>query len=113
MIKSISLLTRKSGETRDAFLKEWIEVHAPLAHGIPGLHRYCLNFIQAEPDRPDVPTQAVRCDGIAELWYLSRADMERALASPEMKRLRAHGATFIGEIKSYTVEEKVIIGGTV
>jgi uncharacterized protein (TIGR02118 family) len=111
MLKSISLLTRKAGDSREAFLKAWVDEHAPMAIGIPGLHRYCLNIIQSEPDRPDVPTQPVKCDGIAELWYLTRADMERAVASPEMKRLRAHGATFIGEIKSYTVEEKVIIGG--
>lgn len=113
MIKSISLLTRKAGDTREQFLKAWIEEHAPLAHGIPGLHRYCLNLIQSEPSRPDVPTQTVTCDGIAELWYLTRADMEQALASPEMRRLRDHGATMIGEIKSYTVEEKIIIGGKV
>ena len=82
-----------------------------MAHGIPGLHRYVLNIIEAEPTRPDVPTQSIQCDGIAELWFADHAAMQRAAASPEMKRLREHGATFIGLIKSYSVDEKVIIEG--
>ena len=47
--------------------------------------------------------------GIAELWYDDRAAMEHANASQEAKRLHADGALFIGRIKSFIVEEKVII----
>ena len=36
--------------------------------------------------------------------------MEAAARSPEMKALHADGATFIGRIKSYIVEEKAVIG---
>ena len=39
MIKSISLLTRKDGWTHEQFVKHWVEVHAPLAHAVPGLRR--------------------------------------------------------------------------
>ena len=60
MIKSISLLTRKDGMTHEQFMKHWVEVHAPLAHGVPGLY--------------------------------------------------ADGALFIGRIKTFAVEERVIIG---
>jgi hypothetical protein len=38
--------------------------------------------------------------------------MQKVIASPEMKRLRAHGATFIGQIKMFRTEEKVIIDRT-
>jgi hypothetical protein len=51
----------------------------------------------------------VEVDGIAELWYDDRAAMERANATPEAKRLHADGTLFIGRIKSFVVEEKVII----
>src|ERR1700756_1130793 len=59
--------------------------------------------------RPDIPATDVEIDGIAELWYDNRAAMERANASPEAKALHADGALFIGRIKSFITEEKVII----
>jgi uncharacterized protein (TIGR02118 family) len=109
VIKSIGLLTRKDGLTREDFVKHWLEVHAPLAHAVPGVRRYVQSHIVAERTRPDIPTTDVEIDGIAELWYDDRAAMERANASPEAKRLHADGALFIGRIKSFIVEEKVII----
>ncbi len=48
-------------------------------------------------------------DGIAELWYDDRDAMERALASPQSKALHADGALFIGRIKSFIVEEKIVV----
>ena len=101
MIKSVGLLTRKGGLTHEDFVKHWLEVHAPLAHAVPGVRRYVQSHI--------VETTDVEIDGIAELWYDDRAAMERANASAEAKRLHADGALFIGRIKSFVVEEKVII----
>ena len=109
MIKSIGLLTRKDGLTHEQFTKHWVEIHAPLAHAVPGLRRYVQSHIIAERTRADIPTTAVDIDGIAELWYDDRAAMERAMATPEAKALHADGALFIGRIKSFVVEEKVII----
>jgi len=43
------------------------------------------------------------------LWFDDRAAMDRANASPEAKRLHDDGALFIGAIKTFIVEEKVII----
>jgi uncharacterized protein (TIGR02118 family) len=111
VIKSISLLTRKDGMTHEQFIKHWVEVHAPLAHGVPGLRRYLQSHILEERKRPDIPSTDVEVDGIAELWYDDRDVMARAIASPEAKALYADGALFIGKIKSFTVEERVIIGG--
>ena len=109
MIKSISLLTRREGLTHTDFVKHWVEVHAPLAHAVPGLRRYVQSHIVEERTRPDIPTTDVDIDGIAELWYDDREAMARANASPEAKALHADGALFIGRIKSFTIEEKVII----
>jgi uncharacterized protein (TIGR02118 family) len=108
VIKSIGLLTRKDGLTHEDFVKHWLEVHAPLAHAVPGVRRYVQSHIIAERTRPDIPTTDVEIDGVAELWYDDRAAMERANASPEAQRLHADGALFIGRIKSFIVEEKVI-----
>jgi len=109
VIKSISLLTRKAGMTHEQFVEHWIVVHAPLAHAVPGLRRYVQSHIVEERTRPDIPTTPVDVDGIAELWYDDREAMTRAHASPEAKALHADGALFIGRIKTFTVEEKVIV----
>ncbi|HUO64335.1 MAG TPA: EthD domain-containing protein [Terriglobales bacterium] len=112
MIKSVSLLTRKPGMTHEQFMAHWMEIHAPLAHAVPGLRRYVQSHILDEPTRPDIPTTAVDVDGIAELWYDDRAAMTRAHASPEAKALFADGALFIGRIKTFIVDEKVLIPPT-
>lgn len=109
MIKSIGLLTRKDGLSHEEFVRHWFEVHAPLAHAVPGLRRYVQAHIVEERTRPDIPASEVEIDGIAELWYDDRAAMERANRTPEAQRLLADGALFIGRIKSFLVEEKVII----
>jgi uncharacterized protein (TIGR02118 family) len=109
LIKSIGLLTRKGGLTHEEFVKHWIEIHAPLAHAVPGVRRYVQSHILEERTRPDIPASDVDIDGIAELWYDDRSALEAANASPEGKRLHADGALFIGRIKSFLVEEKVVI----
>jgi len=109
VIKSIGLLTRKEGMTHEQFVKHWVDVHAPLAHAVPGIRRYVQSHIVEERRRPDIDALDVEIDGIAELWYDDREAMARALATPEAKALHADGALFIGRIKSYTIEEKVII----
>jgi uncharacterized protein (TIGR02118 family) len=108
VIRSVSLLTRREGLTYEQFVKHWVEVHAPLAHAVPGIKRYVQLHIVEERRRPDIPAIDVDIDGIAELWYNDRESMQRALASPEAKRLLADGALFIGRIKTFTVEENVI-----
>jgi len=109
MIKSVSLLTRKAGLSHEEFVKHWLDVHAPLAHDVPGLRRYVQSHIVGERTRPDIPATDVEVDGVAETWYDDLAAMDRANASPEAKTLHADGALFIGRIKSFITEEKVII----
>ena len=109
MMKSLSLLTRRAGLSREAFVRHWIEIHAPLARAVPGVRRYVQNHIEGERSRADIPTTEIAVDGIAELWYDDRAAMDRANASPEAKRLHDDGALFIGGIKTFIIEEKVII----
>ena len=109
MIKSLSLLTRRPELSHDEFVRHWVEIHAPLAHAVPGVRRYVQNHIRGERTRAEIATTEVAVDGIAELWYDDQAAMERANASPEAKRLHDDGALFIGGIKSFVIEEKLII----
>ncbi len=94
MIKSVSLLVRKEGLTHAQFMKHWVDVQS---------------YILEERTRPDIPAMPGEVDGIAELWFDDRESMTRAMATPEAKALHADGALFIGRIKSFTVDEKVII----
>ena len=110
MIKTIGLLTRRDDWTHERFMKHWVEVHAPLAHAVPGLRRYVQNHIAGERTRADIPATDVAIDGIAELWFDDQAALEAAAKTPEMKALHADGALFIGRIRSYVVEEKTVIG---
>ncbi len=110
MIKTVGLLTRKQGWTHEQFMTHWVEIHAPLAHAVPGLRRYVQNHIHGERTRPDIPATEVEIDGVAELWFDDAAALQKAAQSPEMQALHADGAQFIGRIKSYTVEEKIVVG---
>ena len=109
MIKRLSLLTRKAGLTHDDFVRHWLEVHGPLALNVPGIRRYVQSHIQGETVRADIPAPDLEIDGIAELWYDSVEAMERSSATPEALALYADGALIIGQIKSFVIEEKVII----
>jgi uncharacterized protein (TIGR02118 family) len=109
VIKVVGLLTRKQGTTHEAFVRHWLDIHGPLAHAVPGIRRYVQSHITGTRTRPDIPETNVDIDGIAELWYDDQEAMQRAGASPEMNALTDDGALFIGQIKTYVIEERQII----
>jgi uncharacterized protein (TIGR02118 family) len=76
---------------------------------VPGIRRCVQSHITGTRARPDIPDTDVEVDGIAELWFDDQEALQRAAASPEMKRLTDDGALFIGRIKTYVIEEKQII----
>ncbi len=109
MIKRISLLSRKPALSHEEFVDHWLHVHGPLALAVPGIRRYVQSHIKGETTRADIPAPDMEIDGIAELWYDSMEAMERSSATAEAQELYADGALIIGRIKSYVIEEKVII----
>jgi uncharacterized protein (TIGR02118 family) len=109
MIKVLGLLTRRPELTHEAFVKHWLEIHGPLALAVPGIRRYVQSHIVGTRTRPDIPETDVEVDGIAELGFDDEAALQRASASPEMKRLTDDGALIIGQIKTYIIDEKQII----
>ena len=48
MIKSLSLLTRKSAMSKEEFRRIWVGEHAPLVHAVPQVRRYVLSFVLDE-----------------------------------------------------------------
>ena len=77
MIKVVRLLTRKPELTHEQFVRHWLEIHAPLAHAVPGVRRYVQSHIVGTRTRSDIPETDVEIDGIAELWYDDEATMTR------------------------------------
>jgi uncharacterized protein (TIGR02118 family) len=109
MIKILGLLTRKPGISHQEFVRHWFDVHGPLALAVPGIRRYVQSHITGSRTRPDIPETDVDVDGVAELWYDDLESFQRAAATPQMKALTDDGALFIGQIKTYVIEERQII----
>jgi len=109
MIRVLGLLTRKPSLTHGAFVDHWLNIHGPLALAVPGIRHYVQSHITGTHTRPDIPETTVEVDGVAELWYDDLESLQRAAASPEMKRLTDDGALIISQIKSYIIDEKEII----
>lgn len=110
MIKRASLLARKPDQTREEFLKHWLEVHAPIAYGIPGIYKYTCTVITKSTYRKDGPLpMEVEVDGIAEMWFEDQASFDLAIKSPAFAALRADGAAFIGKEIDFITEENVIV----
>jgi uncharacterized protein (TIGR02118 family) len=109
MIKVLGLLTRKPGLSHAEFVRHWFDVHARLAHAVPGIRRYVQSHITGTRSRPDIAETDIEVDGIAELWFDDLDSFQRAAATPEMKALTDDGALFIGQIKTYIIEERQII----
>jgi uncharacterized protein (TIGR02118 family) len=90
VIKSIGLLKRKKGLTREQFLQHYEKIHAPLflSKNVPGLTKY----VQNHPAKGAGPEFETDIDGISELWF---DDLESLNAfyqwmhsSPEAQDLR-------------------------
>jgi uncharacterized protein (TIGR02118 family) len=76
MIKSMTLIKRKPGLSREEFIQHYEEVHAPLAlKHFPTFVRYARNYVITFPDaeEPDF-------DCITEIWF---DDIEGAMAVTE------------------------------
>ncbi len=109
MIKSLSLLTRKAGMTKEEFRKVWEAEHAPMVRKVPGVRKYVLSFVVQEPATANAPIQAMNVDAMAELWYDDFAALDRAKASPELQAVLANGTKYLGAIKTFITEEVEII----
>ncbi|MSO57459.1 MAG: EthD family reductase [Thermoleophilia bacterium] len=101
MFKAIILLTRKEGMTHEAFLSHWEHSHLPLARTLPRLRRLVFNTV-LDPEAP--------YDGVAELWFDSREDMEAAYASEIGKVVAADSLAHVSTRVRMPVAEQAILG---
>ncbi len=100
MIKRVSLVRRKLGMSREAFLVHWMGPHAAIVRQLPGLRGLRFGVVQRW-----TPGEAA-WDGVGELWFDSMEAADRAFAAePHASRLREDRLTFLGEAQAAFVEE--------
>lgn len=109
MIKIVALLTRSEQLSHEEFIRRWVDHHAPLALAVEGIRKYVVCPVDGTLTRPDIPSQGVGVDGIAELWFDNRDSMHSALDSPDGKALTNDGVEFIGRIEMFICDELPII----
>lgn len=74
MFKAMILLTRRADLTHDAWVRWWLDEHAPRAARLPNVRRAVFNVVEAGADDAGV-------DGVSELWFDSQADFDAAYAT--------------------------------
>jgi quinol monooxygenase YgiN len=111
MIKSIALLVRKDGTTREEFMQWLVQQHAPAAKALPGVRGYIVHEIVREMTRPDIPVLNIGSpiDSIVEIWADDAAALERLQQSVEYQRWAAAELSHVGRMHAFTAQEDIII----
>ncbi|HZR26686.1 MAG TPA: EthD family reductase [Vicinamibacterales bacterium] len=102
MTKVLFVAKKRQDLTDDAFISYWQQVHAPLVARIPGVRRYVINAVI--PD--DSLTKSV-CDGIAEVWFDSRAALQDGVASAAGQAAVADIPNFCSPASGTVVAEEI------
>lgn len=99
MIKLMYILKRKDGMSREEFKDYWLNTHAPMVLKLPNLRRYVINIALGNAE----------FDGVAELWFDSKEDMDSALKSEQGKAVISDAGNFVGKAHALTVEEHSLL----
>ncbi len=101
MIRRFSLVRKRPELTREEFLAAWTGEHVEIARRLPGLRGYVIHLLESD----DLPY-----DAIAVTTFDSRADADRAFATPglgaELARTRDD---FAASVAVCFGEEHVIV----
>lgn len=114
LVKVMTLVRRKAGVDRAAFLHAWTVTHADMARSVPGVVRFVVNPVTDEPGRSDVPElmPSDQVDGVAETWF-DAAAMVHVGDTPQAQAWYRHGAEIFGFAHNFKVEEIVVVGAPV
>lgn len=107
MHKAMFALDRGDGVSFEEFATHWEEEHAPIAvDGVPGLLKYTISFPHEPEDAP--------YDGVAELYFDSPEDLQRAMESDAMAEAVADVPNFADPDSTVQlfVEERVQVDRT-
>ena len=106
MIKVVVLLRRPLDWTRESFHRWWLDEHVPYVRPLPGLRKYRVCLVTGST------THAGRepWDGMAELWFESRAALDAAWASEVGRTALEHSRDSHSDRLVLVTEEHELIG---
>lgn len=102
MYKVIGILKRPEGMHIEDFRRWWIEEHAPKVKRWPGIKRYCINLSTTDDQR---------YDGVAEVWFENKEDMDNVFGTSEGQTARNSASGGSQEIVILLTEEHVMLDG--
>jgi uncharacterized protein (TIGR02118 family) len=109
-VKFIGLSRRHARMSHDEWRRYWIEVHGPLAHGIPEFTQYYGRYVHNYV-LPGVDGQEPEYDGIVEEWLESVDAFARCLSEPRyLEHVRPDELAFVDFARSHLLlaEERLI-----
>jgi EthD domain len=112
-VKFIGLSVRHPRMSHDEWIRYWVDVHGPLAHGVPEFTRYYGRYVHNYVLPSDVGTggRTPEYDGIVEEWLESAEAMASCLAEPKyLEIVRPDELEFVDFSRSHMMltEECVI-----
>lgn len=96
MFKLIGIIKRPHDMAFEDFKQWWLTEHAPKVKVWPGLVKYSINLCTT-------PDQAY--DGVAEVWFESRAAMEAIFTLPQGQYARAGASATASALEILLTEE--------
>ena len=100
MFKVVGLLKRPEGMNMEEFKTWWLEEHAPKVKQWPGLVKYHINLSITDDQE---------YDGMAEVWFETRAEVESFFREREGSDLRQRATNGSKVNVTFLTEEHVII----
>jgi uncharacterized protein (TIGR02118 family) len=108
-VHALTLLTKREGMSQHDFAEHWRTVHAPIGARFPGLLAYYQHLTVDTVARGAMPAPDATVDGISELVFATRADLDAALDSPAAKDAAADAANFMSQMRMYIVDSTVVV----
>jgi uncharacterized protein (TIGR02118 family) len=112
MVKLIILCKRRADLSHEEFVWHWKHVHARLAREDQNFWSRVRGYIQNDCLQPDGTPASDAWDGVVELWFDSREELDAAFSGEETKRvLMADLQNFIdvNSVISVVTDENVIL----
>jgi len=112
MIKFIGALRRKPGMTVQEFRQEWNR-HADLSRRSDACARYVRRYIQCYTLPEEYENGKPSFDGVAELWFDSKAEMEAFYSDPEYRDVLGPDLLRIADLsqsRRVVTEENPVLG---
>ena len=106
MIKAVVLLRRPETWTRERFHRWWLDEHAPYVKKLPDLKKYRVCLVTGSTSHEGREPW----DGIAELWFESRAALEAAWSSEVGQTALAHSRASHSDRLVLITEEHALLG---